>query len=396
MAAFTETAVRVERVTELGMDPGQLQKMKDVVLQDIERGLYDGAVMAIARHGEIVINEAVGLANLESKRPASIDDLFFIMSITKQFTAVRTMMDVEAGKYCLTTPVREIIPEFGIKGKQRVTIAQMLSHTSGLNTEVPYGLPPENLLDIEAVTAAICNERLHYTPGTMVSYNALVAHSVLAAITTRLDETKRGYRQILKEDLFDPLGMTNTALGLPEAHKHRIVPLVVRDKTPGMFDPILIESVNFLITETAEFPAGGAVSTAMDIVRFGEMLRNKGELNGNRVLSPESVAIATANHTGELPNHLMDYMREMYGWSGFPANMGLSFFLRGEGYFPTFLGLSTSPGTFGGMGAGSTAFWVDPERGLTYAFMSAGLMEEGASILRHQRLSDMAVAAVTG
>ncbi len=396
MATFTGTAVKADRITELGMSPGQLEKLKDVILRDVERGRYDGAVMAIARHGEVVFNEAAGLANLESKRPASTDDLFFIMSITKQFTAVRTLMDVEAGKYSLTTPVSEIIPEFGIKGKQRVSVVQMLSHTSGLNTEMPLGLPPENLTNIQAVTAAVCNERLHYMPGTIVSYNALVAHSVLAAITTRLDESKRDYRQILKQDLFDPLGMTDTALGLPEALKHRIVPLVVRDQTPGMFEPALLESVNFLLTETAELPAGGAVSTAMDILRFGEMLRNKGELNGKRVLSPESVAIATANHTGDLPNHLMDYMREMYGWSGFPANMGLSFFLRGEGYFPTFLGQYTSPGTFGGMGAGSTAFWVDPERELTYVFMSAGLMEEGASILRHQRLSDMAVAAVTG
>ena len=78
----------------------------------------------------------------------------------------------------------------------------------------------------------------------------------------------------------------------------------------------------------------------------------------------------------------------------FPAYLGLSFFLRGKGHFPTPHGLTASPGTFGGMGAGSTLFWVDPERDLTFVFLSAGLLEDGRSILRHQRLSDMVIASV--
>ena len=84
----------------------------------------------------------------------------------------------------------------------------------------------------------------------------------------------------------------------------------------------------------------------------------------------------------------------MYGWPDFPAYLGLTFFLRGEGIFPTPLGVSTSPGTYAGLGAGSTLFWVDPERDLTFVCLTAGLLEEAASTMRFQRLSDMAVAAV--
>jgi CubicO group peptidase (beta-lactamase class C family) len=72
----------------------------------------------------------------------------------------------------------------------------------------------------------------------------------------------------------------------------------------------------------------------------------------------------------------------------------MGFFLRGEGIFPAPMGLSTSPGTFAGLGAGSTMFWVDPERDLTFVFLSAGLIEEGKNFLRLQRLSDLVVASV--
>jgi CubicO group peptidase (beta-lactamase class C family) len=249
--------------------------------------------------------------------------------------------------------------------------------------------------NIDGVTAAMSNERLLVLPGTMVSYNTIAAFSILGAIVKRLDEKNRPFRQILKEDVFEPLGMKDTALGLPERLKKRIVPVAFRDKTPGLFEPLLLESLNILATEETEIPAGGAVSTALDIFRFSEMLRQGGTFNGVRLLSPETVKLATTVHTGDLPNHLFDYCLEMYGWPIFPANLGLSFFIRGKGIFPTPLGLTNSLGAFAGLGAGSNLFWVDPERDLTFVFLSAGLLEEGHNIIRLQRLSDMVEAAVT-
>jgi CubicO group peptidase (beta-lactamase class C family) len=124
------------------------------------------------------------------------------------------------------------------------------------------------------------------------------------------------------------------------------------------------------------------------------MLRREGELDGVRLLSPAIVQLAVTNHTGVHPNDLFDYAREMYGWPEWPAYLGLSFFLRGVGVFPTPLGINTSPRTFAGLGAGSTVFWVDPERDLTFVCFTAGLLEEGASMLRFQRLSDLVVSAV--
>lgn len=385
---------KVVEAREVGIDPDRLQRLKRAVEEDTARGTYDGAVFVVARHGRVVMHEAVGKTDVEKGRPARTDDVFFIMSISKKITAVRVLMDVERGKFRLNTPVAEVIPEFGVKGKQRVNVWHILTHTSGLNTELPYGIPVDKLGDIEATTAAMANERILYTPGTSVSYNPICAHSIVATMVTRLDEAGRPFRQILKEDLFDPLGMDSTALGLPDRLRERLVPVVVRDRTPGLFEPLLLEGMSLLAAEDMELPAGGCISCAMDIFRFAEMLRRGGELNGTRFLSRETVKLATSNQTGDMVNHLWDYAREMYGWPLFPAYLGLTFFLRGEGVFPTPLGLTTSPGTFAGLGAGSAMFWVDPERDLTFVLLTAGLLEEGPSVLRHQRLSDMVVASV--
>lgn len=389
-----EFSAEIVEASKIGLDQDRLTRLKSAIEKDIGKGTYDGAVFIVARHGRIAMHEAVGKTDMENDRQANIDDLFFIMSITKQLTTTRVLMDIEQGKFSLTTPICDIIPEFGIKGKQRVNIGHLLTHTSGLNTEIPFGLSVRKLANIEAVVAAVSNERLLTLPEKMVSYNAIPAFSLLGAIVQRLDENNRPFRQILKEDVFMPLGMRNTALGLPDELKSRIVPVKVRDETPGLFDPLLLEAMNALAKEDTELPAGGAVSTALDIFRFSEMYRRGGTLDGAQILSPNTIKLATTIHTGDLTNHLFDYCREMYGWPVFPANLGLSFFIRGKGIFPCFLGLTTSPETYAGLGAGSTMFWVDPIQDLTFVFLSAGLLEEGHNLMRLQRLSDMVVASL--
>lgn len=393
MKTSEKFSLEVVDPADVGMDAGRLDCVKRVIEQNTSEGTYDGAAFIVARHGKIVMREAVGRTDVEKGREASIDDIFFLMSLSKQFTAIRVLMDIERGKYLLTTPVCELIPEFGIKGKQWVTIWHILTHTSGLNTEIPYGLPVDQLPVIESVVQFMSNERILYQPGTIVSYNAIAAMSLLGAIVQRLDEKGRTYRRILAEDIFEPLGMTSTALGLPDSFKDRIVPVVVRDRTPGLFEPLLLEAFNYLANEETELPAGGCVGTVDDIFRFAEMCRRGGELDGVRIVSNGSLKMATTNQTGDLVNHIFDYVREMYGWPVFPAYLGLTFFLRGEGMHPSPLGLSASPGTFAGLGAGSNMFLVDPERDLTFVYLSAGLLEEASSYLRLQRLSDMVIAA---
>jgi CubicO group peptidase (beta-lactamase class C family) len=120
-----------------------------------------------------------------------------------------------------------------------------------------------------------------------------------------------------------------------------------------------------------------------------------GVLDGKRILSPAMLDLATRNHTGLKPNEMLAYTVASRGWVPFPAWLGLGFFLRGEGLHPHPFGSLASPRTFGGLGAGSSMFWVDPARELACVFLSAGLVtDESRNIDRLQRLSDLAFAAL--
>lgn len=379
---------------DLGLDPGALNRLVETIEKDIAQELYDGAVFIVARHGQMAMHEAVGHTDLANKRAAAKDDVFHLMSVTKQLTAAIVLAAIDRGDFTLTTKVSEVIPEFGVKGKQNVTVGHLLTQTSGLNTEIPFMVPMDQVANIKVLVSGVCMERLHHIPGKMVSYNPSTAHAIMAEMICRLDPAKRPFRQILAEDLFEPLGMKDTSLVLRPDLSDRRVPIVARYATPGLFDPVVLESTNYMYTEETEFPAGGAIGTALDLYRFTEMLRRGGELDGVRLLSPSIIKSATTNHTGTLPNDIFDYAREMRGWPEWPAYLGLSFFLRGEGIFPTPMGISTSPGTFSGQGTGSTLFWVDPKLDLTFVCLTAGVIEDGDNILRFQRLSDMVVAAV--
>ena len=380
-------------VRELGLDPVQLQRVTEVIEADVGAERYDGAVVLVARHGQVALHEAVGFAERASERRAKTDDVFHLFSVTKTFTAVTVMRRVDRGELQLTTPVAEIIPEFGAKGKQGITVAQLLTHTAGMPVELPF-IPIEQLGDTPAVALAVANQALQVKPGGIVSYSPIGGFAVLAEIVRRLDGGSRSFRQILDAELFGPLGMKNTCLCLRPDLAARRVPVVVRDRTPGIIPPEALESINVLQTDTFEMPGGGSLGTAHDLFRWTEALRCGGELDGVRVLSPAMLKLALTNQTGSEPNHIFDGMCQARGWEQFPANLGLGFFLRGGGIFPMPFGVTASSDTYGGLGAGSTMFWVDPERDLAFICLTTGVLEDSRNFERMQRLSDLALAAV--
>ena len=145
--------------------------------------------------------------------------------------------------------------------------------------------------------------------------------------------------------------------------------------------------------ENAEMPWVGGISTVSDIFRFAEMLRRGGELEGARILGPVILDLATRNHTGDKPNELFKQLAISCGWEPSPAYIGLGFFMRGETVCHLHFGTLTSPRTFGNMGAGSSIFWVDPARDVTFVCLSAGVMNEALNMARFQRLSDIAISA---
>lgn len=378
---------------DLGFDPDRLARVEAAIADDIERGVCDGAALAVGRHGSLALFSLQGYAHRETRRALKEDDVFVSFSSGKQFTVAAVLRYLERGSLQLHQPVADVIPEFAQNGKAKISLHQLLTHTSGI-APFPPPLSSEDSFDLQKVVAAICGGALETLPGGTVRYSVLCGHAVMAEMVRRVDGGSRPFRQIVREEVFEPLGMNDTALGTPDRVRDRLCPVVVRDRAPGLLDPALLEALGNTLGPESEVPAGGYTTTIHDFARFAEALRSGGALDGHRVLSPLTLDLATRNYTGRMPNDLWNYAVEARGWPVFPAYLGLGFFLRGKGLHPTPFGSLATPRTFGGVGAGSTAFFVDPERDLFYAFLSTGLLEESRSMERHQCLADLVFASI--
>lgn len=353
--------------------------------QEIEEGLYDGAVCLVAKNGQVFVHEAVGFSDRTAAKRMEKDAVFSVYSISKAFVSSLICRHLQQGAVALTTPVFHLLPAFQGPGKENVTVCHLLTHTAGVSMGLPK-LPPELLGNLPAVVEVICKEPLSFIPGGEVYYSPVVGFALLGGILTSLDPKKRSFQDLMEEDLFLPLKMKDSFFGMRSDLIPRKVPVVFRDKREGAFPPESVELFAKLFTENSQIPAGGAVSTAKDLYLFTEMLRKKDSL-----LSEKTLKMATMNYTGNKPNHLFDFAKKTRGWKDVPAFLGLGFWLRGEGGFPTPFGLHASKGTFGGLGLGSTLFWIDPVRDLTFICLTAGLMEETYSIERFGRLSDLVI-----
>ncbi|HKC50029.1 MAG TPA: serine hydrolase domain-containing protein [Myxococcota bacterium] len=379
---------------DLGFDEARLARVKRQLESDIEAERCHGASIIVARRGQVVLEHVLGHADRKSGRKLGPDAVFTSLSVGKQYTTALVLGLVERGALALHAPVASVIPEFGKLGKERVTLYQLLTQTSGLQSAIPT-VPPEVLMNIEKLTDYACRSALESLPGARVNYSIVLAHSVVAAMALRADGRGRTFARMLDDDLFQPLGMRDTALGARDDLVARWCPIRSAYKDAGLFDPAALEGIQQLIAlPGAEMPAGGFLTTVRDMHRFAEMLRRGGELDGVRVLSPATIDYATRNQTGERPNELWNYTTGFRGWDVFPAYLGIGFFLRGEKPTPGPFGALNSPRTFGGIGAGSTAFWIDPERELTFAFASTGLMEDSFHVERVARLSDQVVSSI--
>lgn len=380
---------------ESGLDEVRLQRIKTVMEEDVARGSYHGAVIMVARNGEIGLQEAVGQAVKESGTAMRTDHLFSLFSTTKAFTNILVFMAIEQGRFALTTRIAEIIPEFSGGLREKITVFHLLTHSSGLPF-VMSPVPGMNLDKLDDIIDAICkNIQSVEEPGVDVRYSPILGHALLGEIVRRTDHQHRSFREIMHEDLFEPLGMHDAAVGVRADLKDRhifpefIEPLPFGHPSSGNYG---LHSA--FAEEHAEMPWVGCIASVPALFRFAEMLRCGGELDGNRIISPAMLDLATRNWTGDKPNGMFKEVALAQGWDVSPAYLGLGFLLRGDSIMHLHYGSLASPRTFGNMGAGSSLFWVDPERQMTFVLLSSGVMNEPANMRRCRKLSDMAVAAV--
>lgn len=373
----------------------RLDWLAEVIQSDIARGDYYGAVLTVGRGGAVVFEQALGAADAEGSRPLKLGDVFSIFSVTKAFTNVLILKAIEQGRFALTTKVRDVLPEFTGAPRKDATFYHLLTHTAGMpGVWTPR---PGMFLDRldELFEAAIEHVHGEVPPGTRCDYSPLVNHVLMGTALVRTDPSGRNYQAILHEDLFAPLGMNSTSMGLRADLRPRHVRPDMRGTVPIQHLSRTIPGDHALFEDpNVEAPHVGCASTSGDLYRFAEMLRRGGELDGVRLLSPATLELARKVHTGTMPNQLYQRVAESAGWAVPPANQGIGFQVRGTGVFHHLFGTLASAETHGNYGAGSTMFWVDPLRDVSFALCSAGVMTQAANIERCQKLSDIALSAM--
>ena len=331
----------------------------------IQAGQIASAVTLVARRGRVAHLEAFGQLDVESKKPAATDSLFRIASMSKPVTGVAILMLLEEGKVRLNDPVSRFIPEFKglqvsadgtatVPAKREITVADLLTHTSGLvsgaaNAEIVKTLPGMALLtdttrpqeSLERYLPRIATFPLSFQPGERYSYSPLAAFDVLG----RIVEVASGqtFDRFLKTRLFDPLGMTNTSFTIWREQPQRLA-LIYR-RTPGGLEKFANQ--NQLVSDVYFSGGAGLVSTAEDYFQFAQMLLDRGRANGRVLLSPTTVDLMTAPHA---PDTLPGSTRG--------GDFGLSVQVMRD---PLALGQRVSSGSFGWGGAYGTNFWIDPK-----------------------------------
>lgn len=373
----------------------RIERLRDVVRADIARGDYYGLVLKVSQGSQVVLDEAFGAEDAAGERPLRTDNVFSVFSVTKAFTNILILKAIEEGRFALTTKVRDMLPEFTGAPREDVTFYHLLTHTAGMPGV--WTPKPGMFLDRldELYEAVIHNVHGAVPPGTRCDYSPLVNHVLMGMTLVRHDPKGRDYQTLLHEDLFAPLGMTSTSMGLRADLQPRHVKPDLRGTVPIQHLSRNLPGDHALFEDPAtESPHVGVASTANDLWRFSEMLRRGGELDGTRILSPTIIRLARQVHTGDMPNELYRTAHLRAGWEVAPAYMGLGFNVRGTAIVPHQLGTLTSPQTFGNYGAGSTLLWVDPELDVSFAACSAGVMTQTANIARFQKLSDLVVSAM--
>ncbi|MEI6115192.1 MAG: serine hydrolase domain-containing protein [Burkholderiales bacterium] len=383
-----------DKAEACGFDPARLERVEQKIRNDIAAGKYDGARILVARRGVPILDVTVGYAERETQQVLKADAVFNLMSIAKVITAVAVMQCFERGDLGLLTKVTDFIPEFAMQGKGQITVAQLLTHTAGLGfAHAP--LPVDQLGNLQKVIEAACRVALENVPGEVVSYSASVGFAVLGELVRRVDSRKRSFRQIITEEIFEPLGMRDSSVGIRPDLSSRRVPVVVRDNDAPELNREFTLARDKSITAETEMPAGAATyATGSDLMRFAEMLRGGGQFNGARLLSPATVKLMSANHTGLKPSTQFNPSRALHGLPSFPAYHGLGMFLRGEGINPNHIPVLASSSSYGGMGMGSGCFWVDPQRELSFVGLTSGLLERIRHLVRFQTLGDMVISAL--
>jgi CubicO group peptidase (beta-lactamase class C family) len=396
----------LDAVTSIGeedhseIDTAAVDRIWQAARHWYQAGMHPAIQLCIRRHGRVVLNRAIGHgwgnAPIDppdaEKIPVTTDTPFCVYSAAKAMTATVVHMLVERGIFSLDDRVCDYIPTYTSHGKHRTTIRHVVTHSAG----VPFPTGPRPDLkradDHEYAQQLLGELRPFYRPGLVHMYHALTWGPLMREIIYAA--AGKDIREILAAEILDPLGFRWTNFGVAQED----LPLVAPSHATGRQLPPVVArifrkaiggTVHEVIpyTNTARFlttviPSSNTVSTANEMSRFAEIWRRGGELDGVRVLSPETLRGATKECRRLRPDFAVGLM---------PARWGTGFILGTNRFGP--FGRN-APAAFGHLGLVNVAVWADPARGLAAGLVSSGKPGRDPEARRHTALMDAIAAEV--
>jgi CubicO group peptidase (beta-lactamase class C family) len=387
-----------------GFDSARLARLDDYMAKAVADGRVAGMTTLLARHGKVVEFKTYGKADIAAGKPMNKDAIFRIYSMTKPLTGVAMMILYEEGKWRLDDPVTRYVPEFknlvvmtGVDAngnittepmKRPPTMREIMSHTAGFG----YGLgdthPVDKLYREKKVLSANGLQQmidrtaeipLMFQPGTNWSYSNAV--DIQGYIVEKLSGETLG--QFLDEHVFKPLKMNDTAFYVHPGKESRLATVYVGDKDTGK----IVEAKNLFGMQMPDYtkpPAmesggGGLTSTTADYARFSQMILNKGELDGVRILSPASVELMGTNVIPQ--SVLVSSNGTNVARFNEAVGFGLDFMVVKDARAA---GLLEGNGTMSWGGAAGTWFWVDPTNDVIFVGMIQRMGDTGGDDLGTQ------------
>jgi CubicO group peptidase (beta-lactamase class C family) len=327
----------------------------------VESGAELGLQVAAYHGGRLVIDACAGVADPATGRKVTADTLFTVFSTTKGIIYAAIHLLAERGRLSYDDPVARSWPEFGARGKQGVTIGQVLDHSAGV-PQMPGGATPEDICSWDRICAAIADLPPLWEPGTKTGYHAFTIGWILGEVVRRIDG--RSASRFVQEEICAPLGLEDLFMGIPDRVEGRVANLVDAPEPPGLpARPALFEKCippglpaaaslfNRPDVRRASIPGAGGIMTARDLARFYASMA--GGVDGVRLLPPARVALMARERRHDLDQVLDLEIRK-----------GLGYFLHG----PNAESIPDSPGAFGHPGAGGSVGWADPAHELALGF----------------------------
>lgn len=324
----------------VGMNGLTQTRIDSLIHAAIARRAFPGAAVAVGRAGTITWMEGYGYHTYDLEAEITPQSQFDMASLTKVIATTTAVMKLyEDGAIDLDAPLARYLPEFGVNGKERVTVRQVLTHQSGL---IPFrSFHTLGVTTREALIDAIMNEELQYRPGSDTRYSDLGMISLALAIE-RI--TGRPYAEYVRTEVFLPLGMHDTFFRTTGEPDPSVVPTEI-DRTfrARLMQGEVHDEAAWILGGTAGH--AGLFSTAADLARFGYMMVNDGRINGRQFLKPETIRLFTTRADP-------DGSTRALGWDTRST--------RGYSSAGTLFG----PRSFGHTGFTGTSIWFDPDQQL--------------------------------